>query len=77
MADITFPCRIEDLPTPCLLVDEDAVRQNCEKMLSKASSADVTLRPHVKTHKTMELALMQVTKDQPTTNLPTTVARAE
>jgi hypothetical protein len=47
-AVINFPCRLEDLPTPALIVDEDVVRRNCERMVAKAAKAGVTLRPHVK-----------------------------
>ena len=53
-----LPCSLKDLPTPCLLVDEDVVRSNCESMLQKAAQARVYLRPHVKTHKCREIALM-------------------
>jgi D-serine deaminase-like pyridoxal phosphate-dependent protein len=41
----------QDLPTPCLLVDEEVVAKNCRDMLAKAAAAGVSLRPHVKTHK--------------------------
>lgn len=51
---------IGDLPTPCLVVDEDVVKRNCERMLAKAREAGVKLRPHVKTHKTVEIAELQV-----------------
>jgi D-serine deaminase-like pyridoxal phosphate-dependent protein len=59
-----LPCSLKDLPTPCLLVDEDVVRSNCESMLQKAAQARVYLRPHVKTHKCREIALMQVGGDK-------------
>ena len=35
---LTLVCR-QDLPTPCLLVDEDVVKQNCQDMLDKAAKA--------------------------------------
>jgi hypothetical protein len=43
-----FPCRLDDLPTPALIVDEDVVRRNCTQMSAKAAKAGVMLRPHVK-----------------------------
>jgi D-serine deaminase-like pyridoxal phosphate-dependent protein len=73
---VKFPCSLEDLPTPALLVDEDVVRRNCEKMLSKAAAAGVNLRPHMKTHKTVEIGLMQVDGSTVSGILVSTLAEA-
>ena len=54
---------ISDLPTPAFLVDLDVVERNCRTMLDKARDAGVTLRPHVKTHKTVEGARLQLGGD--------------
>jgi len=52
--------KIVDLATtPAFLVEEERVRANCDRMRSKAVSSGVSFRPHVKTHKTLEVALMQ------------------
>ena len=47
------------LQTPAFLVDKNIVRQNCEHMLEKARASGVAFRPHVKTHKTIEIGRMQ------------------
>ena len=47
------------LQTPVLLVDKSIVEQNCARMREKASASGVAFRPHVKTHKTAEIARMQ------------------
>ena len=48
-----------DLPTPAFLVDRTIVRRNCDRMRQKAMRAGVAFRPHVKTHKTIEIGRMQ------------------
>jgi D-serine deaminase-like pyridoxal phosphate-dependent protein len=55
--------RIQDLPTPCVLVDLDRVEANTAAMLQRASRLGVQLRPHVKTHKCVEAARLQVGAD--------------
>ena len=45
--------------TPAFLVDRNIVEQNCAHMLRKARDSKVIFRPHVKTHKTVEIARMQ------------------
>jgi D-serine deaminase-like pyridoxal phosphate-dependent protein len=47
------------LATPAFLVDRSIVEQNCSRMRAKALSSGVAFRPHVKTHKTIEIARMQ------------------
>src|SRR2546423_12359874 len=46
-------------PTPAFLVDRTIVQRNCDRMREKAHAAGVIFRPHVKTHKTFEIARMQ------------------
>ncbi|UCH62567.1 MAG: alanine racemase [Fidelibacterota bacterium] len=50
---------IHDLPTPSLLLDLVILQGNLETMAEKASSLGVSLRPHIKTHKCLEIARMQ------------------
>lgn len=50
---------LADLPTPSLLIDLPRLRRNCERMLAFARERGVRLRPHVKTHKCVEIALLQ------------------
>lgn len=49
-----------DLTTPAFLVDESVVQQNCDAMREKARRSGVVFRPHMKTHKTLEVARMQL-----------------
>ena len=50
---------LDDLPTPCLVVDRDRLEQNLKAMQEKADGNQVALRPHVKTHKSVALARRQ------------------
>ena len=47
------------LTTPAFLLDEERVRHNCDTMRRKAIRSGVHFRPHVKTHKTIEIARLQ------------------
>ncbi len=51
---------INDLDTPALLVDLDILERNIAAMAEVARSGGKRLRPHTKTHKTPEIARMQV-----------------
>jgi D-serine deaminase-like pyridoxal phosphate-dependent protein len=48
-----------NLQTPAFLVDSHTVARNCRTMRAKAAASAVAFRPHVKTHKTREIARMQ------------------
>lgn len=50
---------IEIEMTPAFLVDRAVVRRNCDRMRGKAEQSKVRFRPHVKTHKTIEVGRMQ------------------
>lgn len=50
---------IHDLPTPSLLVDLDALERNLAHMQARCDALGVALRPHVKTHKCVEIGRMQ------------------
>jgi D-serine deaminase-like pyridoxal phosphate-dependent protein len=50
---------LTDLSTPAFLVDRTIVQRNCARMQEKARASGVTFRPHVKTHKTVEIGRMQ------------------
>ena len=50
---------IDELPTPCALVDRDRVDANTAAMSARARALGVRLRPHVKTHKCAEAARLQ------------------
>ena len=46
--------------TPDVVIDLDRVRANIERAAQLAASAGVALRPHAKTHKMVEVALLQL-----------------
>lgn len=50
----------DDLDTPSLLVDLDAMERNMKRMAEFARECGVNLRPHAKTHKVPEIAKMQL-----------------
>ena len=50
----------QDLRTPCVLVDWSRATRNIERMQAAASARGIRLRPHAKTHKSLELARLQV-----------------
>src|SRR5918995_1551182 len=50
----------QEVDTPCLVVDETILRRNIERMKVFADRVGVGLRPHIKTHKTPEIARMQL-----------------
>ncbi|KAF2068209.1 hypothetical protein CYY_010466 [Polysphondylium violaceum] len=52
--------KIKDLNTPCILVDEKVVKNNCKSMIDRANQLGVDIRPHMKTHKTIEIGKYQV-----------------
>jgi D-serine deaminase-like pyridoxal phosphate-dependent protein len=51
---------IEDLPTPAVLVDLDVLERNIARQADRARAAGLRLRPHAKTHKSPEIARMQL-----------------
>ncbi len=50
---------IHSLPTPALLLDLDVLETNLGRMADRARTLGVALRPHVKTHKCVEIANRQ------------------
>jgi D-serine deaminase-like pyridoxal phosphate-dependent protein len=48
-----------NVSTPAFLVDRAIVARNCDSMRAKARASGVAFRPHVKTHKTVEIGRMQ------------------
>jgi len=50
----------ESIGTPCLLIDKDRLSTNLENMQRKADASGVRLRPHTKTHKSIDLARRQL-----------------
>ena len=52
--------QVTDLRTPCVLVDHARVERNIDRMQAAVSARGLHLRPHAKTHKSPELARVQV-----------------
>jgi D-serine deaminase-like pyridoxal phosphate-dependent protein len=50
---------IHDLPTPALLLDLEALDRNLSRMAQRAEQLGVALRPHIKTHKCIEIGRRQ------------------
>jgi D-serine deaminase-like pyridoxal phosphate-dependent protein len=48
------------LDTPCLVIDLDVVERNAARMAVALADRGVALRPHVKTHKSVALARIQI-----------------
>ena len=51
---------LEELDTPCLIVDLDTAEKNILKMELAANSMGVSMRPHAKTHKSSYWAKKQI-----------------
>ena len=50
---------LNTIKTPALLIDIERVRRNAERMSSRMKQFGVNLRPHIKTHKCIEVARIQ------------------
>lgn len=50
----------EDLPTPCLIVDQEIFEANLRKMSGHCRSTGIHLRGHVKVHKSTGIARRQI-----------------
>ncbi|MHA1387086.1 MAG: alanine racemase [Candidatus Thorarchaeota archaeon] len=51
---------LSNLMTPVLLVDYERLENNIKRMAEKAKKNGVNLRPHIKTHKCIEIGKMQL-----------------
>ena len=51
---------IDSIPTPCLVINAATVRRNLKRMADYAREHKLALRPHTKTHKSLQLARMQL-----------------
>lgn len=52
--------RLEDVPTPALLLELSVLEANLQRMAKRARSLGVALRPHIKTHKCPQIAKRQL-----------------
>lgn len=53
------PADLPELPTPSLVIDEARLDRNIAAMAAFTATAGLALRPHVKTHKSVEIARRQ------------------
>ena len=51
---------IDQLATPALLLDVRVLENNLDRMAARSEELGVALRPHIKTHKCLEIARMQM-----------------
>lgn len=51
--------QLEEIKTPSILLDVERVKRNAAKIREIAKRNDVRLRPHIKTHKCIEVARLQ------------------
>jgi len=54
--------RVEDLDTPVLTIDLDALETNLDRYQRYYTEHGIGLRPHIKTHKTLAVAHMQMAR---------------
>lgn len=50
---------ISDIPTPAVLIEHERLDRNMREMQDRADAQSVVLRPHTKTHRSVELARRQ------------------
>ena len=50
---------IEELPTPCLVLDLDILERNLRRMALRMRKLKVRMRPHFKTHRNLQIAETQ------------------
>ncbi|KAF2731074.1 hypothetical protein EJ04DRAFT_514823 [Polyplosphaeria fusca] len=68
---------LNDLPTPIPVIDRAVAKRNCNAMLDVCKALGVGFRAHVKSHKTVELAKLQVGHDGPADFIVSTLNEAE
>ena len=54
------PGGVSQLNTPVLVIDRDALERNLARMAAFAAQHGATLRPHAKTHKSADIARLQI-----------------
>lgn len=63
MSDLTNALLVHDLLTPTLLVNLNQTKINADRIGEKVLGQGVAIRPHVKTHKSTEIASFQAKSD--------------
>ncbi|KAL8766427.1 MAG: hypothetical protein Q9209_006803 [Squamulea sp. 1 TL-2023] len=52
--------QLQNVSVPAAIIDRAIVRRNCSQMLRACDALQVAFRPHVKTHKTVEVTRLQI-----------------
>lgn len=60
----SVPVRLSDLETPCLILDADRMERNVARLRQRLSSLGVSLRPHLKTAKSVDVARRVMTSPE-------------
>jgi D-serine deaminase-like pyridoxal phosphate-dependent protein len=68
---------LSDVLTPAAIIDRSIVRRNCNAMLEVCRGLNVGFRAHVKSHKTLEIAKLQVGSEGPAHFVVSTLIEAE
>ena len=55
-----FPLNAQDISTPAVIIDKDIAHRNILRFQAYCLKHGLSLRPHIKTHKLVELARLQV-----------------
>src|SRR5271154_6036950 len=55
--------KLADLPTPCLVLDRAILQRNLERMADAVARHGITLRPHLKTAKSIDVARMALANE--------------
>lgn len=74
---VTRPRTRDEIPTPALLLDLAALERNITRMAAFFASGTCRLRPHVKAHKTLEIARRQLSAGSCSGLTCATVSEAE
>jgi len=67
---------LSELPTPSLVLDVARVRRNAERVGARVRGMGAKLRPHIKTHKCVEIARLQTTAQTTAALTVSTLAEA-
>src|ERR1700745_2311821 len=72
----TTAMKLDDLPTPCLVLDRSILQRNIRVMAAALARLAMPLRPHMKTAKSIDVARL-ATAGQPGGITVSTLAEAE
>lgn len=64
MTSLSLPTSLQELPTPCLVLDAGRMERNIDRMRGRMAHLGVPLRPHLKTGKSIEVAQQMMATPQ-------------